>query len=156
MQLGKLALGKALGSSSSKLATNVDEFVATLPRKATPTSSPANLYEIKHTGAYDYTVSGGGTKFNIDGFRGTTILEAKFINKPLASPFVPGSSIPDSIRAKIMTKVRGELTKIHSLIKSDATPFKAVEIITISPEAKINFETMLKELSVPGTVRLKP
>ena len=94
--------------------------------------------------------------FDIDGFRGTTILEAKFINKPLTSPFVPGLSIPDSIRAEIMKKVRDELKRVSTVIKSEATPFKSLEIITNSPEAKTNFESMLKELSVPGTVRLEP
>ena len=40
----------------SKPAPSVEEFVPTVPRKATPTKTPANQYEIKHTGPYNYTV----------------------------------------------------------------------------------------------------
>lgn len=69
---------------------------------------------------------------------------------------MPGSSIRDDIRSLILKKVRRDLTKIRTIIKSGASPFKSVEIITNSPEAKKAFENMLKELSVPGTVRLEP
>jgi hypothetical protein len=48
------------------------------------------------------------------------------------------------------------LKKIRTIIESNTTPFKSVEIITNSAEAKKNFDAMLKELSVPGTVRLEP
>jgi hypothetical protein len=129
---------------------------ATLPRKPTPTKSPASRYEIKHTGPYNYTVSGGGDKIDIDGFRGSTILETKFIDNPSASPFVPGSSIPDTVRATILKKVRDELTRLHTVIRSGSTPFESVEIVTNSPEAKNLFQAMLKDLSVPGTVRVEP
>src|SRR5690606_37875162 len=50
----------------------VEAFVAKLPRKNTPTHSAANQYEIKHTGPYNYTVSGGGQNLDIDGYRGRT------------------------------------------------------------------------------------
>jgi hypothetical protein len=138
------------------LALNVDEFVATLPRKVTPANSPANLYEIKHTGPYNYELSGGGAKIDIDGFKGTTILEAKFVGKQARSPFVPGSNIPDAIRTEILNGARGELTRMRKIIESGSTPFTSVEIITNTPESKAMFEAVLKELSVPGTVRLEP
>jgi hypothetical protein len=137
-------------------APNVEEYVATLPRKATPTKTAANQYEIKHTGPYNYTVSGGGDKVDIDGFRGSVILEKKFIDDPSASPFVPGSSIPDTVRAVILKKVRGELIRMRTVIESGSTPLKSVEIITNSEEAKTMFKAMLKEVSVPGTVHVEP
>jgi hypothetical protein len=56
----------------------------------------------------------------------------------------------------ILEKVRDDLTRARTIIKSGKTPFKSIEIITNSPEAKSAFEAMLKELSVPGTVRLEP
>ena len=56
----------------------------------------------------------------------------------------------------ILKKVRRDLTKVRTIIKSGETPFKSVEIVTNSPEAKSAFEALLKELSVPGKVRLEP
>ncbi len=53
-------------------------------------------------------------------------------------------------------KVRNEFMRIRKIIESQSTPFKSVEIITNSAEAKAHFEAMLKELVVPGTVRLAP
>ena len=144
-----------LAAAARRLA-EVDEFVAKLPRKTTPTKSAANQYEIKHTGPYNYTVSGGGTTFDIDGYRGSTILEAKHVGKQNVSPFVPGSSIRDDIRDVILNKVRRDLMRIRTIIKSGASPFKSVEIVTNSPEAKKAFEAMLEELGVPGIVRLAP
>ena len=43
---------------------------------------------------------------------------------------------------------------MRKIIRSGQTPFKAVEIITNTPESKALFERMLKESGVPGTVRL--
>jgi hypothetical protein len=142
-------------AAAARRLAEVDEFVAKLPHKTTPTGSAANQYEIKHAGPYNYTVSGGGESFDIDGYRSTTILEAKHVDKPMKSPYVPGSSIRDDIRSMILRKVRRDLMKIRTIIKSGETPFNSVEIITNSPEAKKAFETILKELSVPGTVRLE-
>ena len=139
----------------TKTPQDVDEYVATLPRKPTPTRTPANQYEIKHTGPYNFTVSGGGAKFDVDGYRGSTILDAKHVKKPSNSPYVPGSTIPDAVRAKVLGSVRDELTRIRTIIESGSTPFTSIEIITNSAKAKRLFEDMLKELSVPGTVRLE-
>jgi hypothetical protein len=134
----------------------IDAFVAKLPRKATPTTSAANQYEIKHTGPYNYTVSGGGAKFDIDGYRGSTILEAKHVGNPKTSPYVPGSSCHDIPRAEVLGDVRKQLKSVRTIIESGSTPFKSVEIITNSPEAKKLFEGLLKEARVPGSVRLEP
>lgn len=140
----------------SVTSARVDEFVSTLPRKSTPSTTPANQYEIRHTGPYNYTISGGGATFAIDGYRGSTILESKFVNTPSASPYVPGSSIPGAIREEILKGVRGELQRIQKIIRSGSTPFTSVEIITNSAQAKGLFEGILKEFSVPGSVRVEP
>jgi hypothetical protein len=142
--------------SAGRRLAEVDEFVAKLPRKTTPTNSVANQYEIKHTGPYNYKVSGGGESFAIDGYRGSTILEAKHVGKASDSPYIPGSSCPEPVRAKILAKTREELRKVRTIIESGSTPFKSVEVITNSPEAKRLFEAMLKESRVPGTVRFEP
>jgi hypothetical protein len=146
-------LGRAVAARRLK---EIDDYVATLPRRATPKSSAANQYEIKHTGPYNYTISGGGESFAIDGYRGSTILEAKHVGKTNSSPYVPGSSAHEKVRAKVLNDSREELRRIRVIIESGTTPFKSVEIITNSPEAKKLFEGLLKESRVPGTVRLEP
>jgi hypothetical protein len=156
LRLGKAVLAKALRKLPGKLGSTVDDFVATLPRKGTPSKSAANQYEIKHTGPYNYTVSGGGAKFDIDGYRGSTILEAKHVGNAKSSPYVPGSSCPDEVRDEILKGARNGLTKIRTIIDSGSTPFRSVEVITNSPGSKKLFEGLLKELRVPGTVRLEP
>jgi hypothetical protein len=154
--LGKAVLGKALRQVPGKLGSSVDEFVAKLPRKPTPTNTAASQYEIKHTGAYNYKVSGGGAKFEIDGYRGSTILESKHVGNAKTSPYVPDSSCPEAVRTKVLKEVRDELRRARTIIESRSTPFKGVEIITNSPNAKRFFEGLLKEMRVPGNVRVEP
>jgi hypothetical protein len=151
----KAAQKLSQAAAARKLA-EVDQFVAKLPRKATPTTSAANQYEIKHTGPYNYTISGGGEKLDIDGYRGSTILEAKHVGKPKSSPYVAGSSSHEKVRAKVLGDTREELRRVRTIIESGATPFKSIEIITNSTESKKLFEGLLKESRVPGTVRLMP
>lgn len=52
--------------------------------------------------------------------------------------------------------VRSELARTRTIIDSGSTPFKKIEIITNSPEAKAFFEGLLKEMRVPGNVRIEP
>jgi hypothetical protein len=156
LQLGKAVLRGTLSSASGKFGSTIDDFVAKLPRKTTPTTSAASQYEVKHSGPYNYTVSGGGAKFDIDGYRGSTILEAKHVGNPKSSPYVPGSSCPQTVRTEIVEGARSGLRKIRTIIESGSTPFKSVEIITNSPEAQEFFQGLLKETRVPGIVRLEP
>lgn len=154
--LGKAVIANALRKVPGRLGSTVDEFVAKLPRSSTPTTTAANQYEIERTGAYNYTVSGGGAKFEIDGYRSSTILEAKHVGNAKTSPYVPGSSCPEAVRTKILKEVRDELRRARTIIESRSTPFKNVEIITNSPDAKRFFEGLLKEMRVPGNVRVEP
>ncbi len=156
LQLGKTLLRKAMARAAAKLEARVDAYVATLPRINTRTDTAAYLYEIKHTGRYNYRISGGGVKFEIDGYRGTTILDAKHIGKPAISPYVPSSSCSDHIRNKVLGKTRGELERIRAIIDSGTTPFKSLEIITNNLESKSLFEGLLKEMKIRGSVRFEP
>jgi hypothetical protein len=135
-------------------AAEVDAFVQRLQRNVTPRKSPANLYEIEHTGPYNYRVSGGGMTFDIDGYRGSTILEAKHVGAPSSSPYVPNSSCYPPVREKVLKETRDELIRVRTIIESGETPFRSIEIITNTNESKVFFERLLKELAVPGTVRL--
>jgi hypothetical protein len=143
-------------AANARNLAKVDEFVKKLPRSSTPTATAANQYEIKHTGPYNHTVSGGGADFDIDGYRGSTILEAKHVGNAASSPYVPGSSCPQAVRDRIVNGVRSELARARTIPASGDTPFKNIEIITNSPQAKEFFEGLLKEMRVPGNVRIDP
>lgn len=140
-------------ASAAKLA-EVEEYIATCKRKKTPTKSAANQYEIAHTGPDNYKVSGGGVSAEIDGYRGTTILETKHVGKPKSSPYIRGSRFPNAFRPKVINRIRKQLMRMRQIIRSGETPFKSVEIITNTPESKAFFERMLKLFEIPGTVRI--
>jgi hypothetical protein len=147
------ARGLSRAAAAAQLE-KVETYVAKCPRTPTPTKTAANQYEIAHTGPHNYTISGGGTKFDIDGYQGTTILEAKHVGDVKSSPYVPGSSCYGPVRTNALDKVRNELQRARTIIRSGETPFKSIEIITNTPESKALFEGMLKEMEVPGKVRL--
>ncbi|MGQ0635097.1 MAG: hypothetical protein ACT4QC_10830, partial [Planctomycetaceae bacterium] len=149
----KAARDLSRAAAAAQLA-KVDAYITKCPRKNTPTRTAANRYEIAHTGPYNYTVSGGGAEFEIDGYRGTTILEAKHVGNLKSSPYLPGSRMPRFVREKILDKPRNEMRRLQQIIRSGETPFKSVEIITNTPESKALFESLLKEFGVPGKVRL--
>lgn len=140
-------------AAAAQLA-RVEAYISKCPRSLTPTKTAANRYEIAHTGRYNYTVSGGGAQFDIDGYRGTTILEAKHVGNLKSSPYLPGSDIPESVRTKILEPTRDELRRLRTIISSRETPFKSVEIITNTKESKELFEGLLKEFEIPGEVRI--
>lgn len=140
-------------ATAAQLA-RVEDFIAECPRTSTPTKTAANQYEIAHTGPYNYKVSAGGVRAEIDGYRGTTILETKHVGYLKSSPYVRGSKFPNFIRRKIVRRLGNQLMRLRQIIRSGETPFKSVEIITNTPESKAFFERMLYVFDVPGTVRL--
>ena len=149
-------LKKSAPAARAWSAREIDDYVERLPRKHTPRRSGADLYEIEHTGPYNHTVTGGGVSFDIDGHSGSTILEAKFAGKPSSSPFLPDSSTHPSVRRQILDKVRDELRRVRAIIESGETPFTEIEIITNTEAARPVFEGLLRELGLPGRVRVAP
>lgn len=149
----KAARGLHQAATAAELA-RVEGYIAKCPRTPTPTRTAANQYEIAHTGPYNYAIAGGGETFRIDGYRGITILEAKHVGDVKSSPFIPGTSCPPKVRAKILNDEREKLLRVRTILRSGETPFKSIEIITNTPESKILFEGMLKEAGLQGTVRI--
>ncbi len=86
------------------MSDEVEEFVSRFPRKPTPSNSPDDLFEIQHTGEWNYQIEGGGTKIFIDGYRYRTILEAKYVNNPDRSPYIPNSKSQISFARKSSSK----------------------------------------------------
>jgi hypothetical protein len=149
----KGARGLSQAASAVELE-KVKAYIAKCPRTPTRTKTPANHYEIAHTGPHNYDISGGGETFEIDGYRGTTILEAKHAGDLESNPYIPGSTCDEAVRKVILDGARDELQRARTIIESGETPFKSIEIITNTPQSKALFEGILKEVGVPGTVRL--
>ncbi|WP_445405333.1 LysM peptidoglycan-binding domain-containing protein [Acinetobacter pittii] len=139
-----------------KVAKNseVENFVANLYRKNTPTHNSAGLFEIEQTGSYNYRVVGGGTAIDIDGYLGTTMLDAKFIEKPMNSPYVEGSKVPEFLRAKIMKEQQYEVQRYKTVIDDQTVPFKRLDILTNEPKAQQYFQNLMDQYNVPGTVKV--
>lgn len=137
------------------MTDEVEEFVSRFPRKPTPSNSVEDLFEIQHTGEWNYQIEGGGTKIFIDGYRHRTILEAKYVNNPDRSPYIPNSQIPTFIRQKILKQIRDEFQRLANVIKDPITPFESLEVITNHLEAKALFEELLQEFNIVSNVVIR-
>jgi hypothetical protein len=126
-----------------------------LPTKPTPNRTPADRFEIKHTGPVNYRLTGGGDSVWTDGFRPSdgTALEAKHVGNPQRSPYVDGSTLPEPVRAAIQADLENELQRYGAVIRSDPH-VRQLEIITNEPRAVPKFEQLMQRLGVPGQVRL--
>jgi len=132
----------------------VDGYVGGLYRKLTPTTTPAGLFEVEQAGKYNYRVVGGGQAIDIDGYRSTTILEAKYVGDPSRSPFIEGSSIPDHIREKILKVQQDEFRRLRAVIGDPTVPFNSLEVRTNSSAAAPYFKSLMKMYEIPGAVRV--
>ncbi len=136
------------------MSDEITNFVSSLPKKWTPNNQPEDVSEIEHTGEWNYQIEAGSTKVFIDGYRGKTILEAKYIKNPQRSLFISGSRIPEPIRQKILNQIRDEIKRIGIIIRDSGNPFNSLEVITNHPGYQSFFENLLKEFDIPGRVLL--
>ncbi len=136
------------------MSDEITNFVSSLPKKQTPNNQPEDVFEIKHTGEWNYQIEAGSTKVFIDGYRGKTILEAKYVKNPQRSPFISDSRIPRPIREKILDQIRNEIKRIGIVIGDSGNPFNSLEVITNHPGSQSFFEGLLKEFDIPGRVLL--
>ena len=130
-------------------------YQASLRRFNTPNTTAAGRWEIANTGRYNYTVTGGGTKLDVDGIIGTTIQEAKFISNPGSSPFIRGSKVPDFLRRKIVGQVDDEFARMSRIIADPSNPLRDVEVIINNPAAERFFLDMLVKHGLNGRVIIR-
>ncbi len=130
------------------------EWRDSLPTLDTPTRTPANRYEIEHTGPLNYEMRAGDVKINADGFReiDAAALDAKHVGSRDRSPFVPDSAVPDFIREKNRLAIASELQRYRAIIESPDTPVRGLEIVTNDIRAVPYFEDLLREYDVVGRV----
>jgi hypothetical protein len=136
-------------------AAATQRWLDELPTKPTPSRTPADRFEIEHTGPVNYRLTGGGESVWTDGFRVSdwTALEAKHVGNPERSPYVDGSTLPEPVRAAIQADLENELQRYGAVIRSDPH-VRQLEIITNEPRAVPKFEELMQRLGVPGQVRL--
>ena len=144
----------ALGAGTK--SARLDNYASGLYRKLTPTSTNAGLFEVEQTGKYNYRVVGGGTSIDIDGYRGTTMLEAKYVGDMARSPYVADSGIPAFLREKILKEQQSEFQRFKAVITDPSVPFNRVEVLTNHNDAVPYFRSLLNQYELPGTVRVVP
>jgi Domain of unknown function (DUF4157) len=157
-ELAKVKQAWAEGKALAVAEETFDDWIKQFPRKKTPNNTPRDAYEIQHTGPENIELRGGGEKIWADGVRSTDahLLEAKFVENPASSPFIPGSKCPQFIRDKIVAEVNEEFRRYGAILNDSNTPAKALEVITNDQQAVPFFQDLLTKYNIPGQIVVKP
>ncbi|WP_155520906.1 LysM peptidoglycan-binding domain-containing protein [Ralstonia solanacearum] len=137
-------------------SVDVESYVAGLATKTTPTSTNAGLFEVEQTGPLNYRVVGGGTAIDADGYRGTSLLDAKYVGDPSVSPYVDGSKVPLFLRDKILQQQQYEFQRYQAVINDPSVPFNSLNVLTNEPKAVPYFQRLFDQYKVPGQVQVVP
>lgn len=124
------------------------------PRQRTPVGRPADIYEIRQTGPYNYLVQGGGEQIWTDGIRPDDghLLEAKHVADVRRSPYVEDSAVPPFVRQAIRKELDEEFRRYAAVIADPDNSFEGLEVITNADEAVPFFQDLLARHSIPGRV----
>lgn len=135
-----------------------DNWIEGLPRKQTPNNTLRDAYEIRHTGPDNIQVRGGGEEIWADGVRSSDgrLLEAKYVEHPGRSPFIPESNVPPFIRDKIVREVEDEFRRYAAVVHDINTPAQGLEVITNDARAVKFFEDLLQKYNIHGRVVIQP
>ncbi|WNG23865.1 hypothetical protein F0U62_07365 [Cystobacter fuscus] len=134
------------------------KWISRFQRRPVPVKAGASAgFQQKHAGPEEVLVEGGGERVWADGARADDahLIEAKYIEKPDASPFVEGSTCPDAIRESIRSKEADQFSRYGAIIADPATPVVGLEVIVNEEQAIGYFKSLMQELRVPGRVVLK-
>src|SRR5262249_10229487 len=113
-------------------------------------------FQRRYAGQTERRIEGSGERFWADGVEGDTIVETKLVKDPLSSPFIPGSTIPQVIRTKILAEVENEFRRMAEIIKDGSNPLRRVEVITNDAGAAAYFEGLLAKFKILGRVDVRP
>jgi len=133
------------------------EWVGKAPTRPpqNPDSEPTK-FQVKYAGPKERLVeSASGAKIWADGVREADcrLLEAKLVTKPEISPFVESSR---PVHEVIRAKMRAEFSSYAAIIRDPSSPAVALEVITNDARAVPFFESLLRELQIPGGVVVRP
>ncbi|WP_158973169.1 ricin-type beta-trefoil lectin domain protein [Streptomyces griseus] len=121
-------------------------------------SGANQAYQIAKVGSTEYHATGGGAQVWADGFDADTVelLDAKHVNTPGRSPFVPGGKVPDFIQAKIDKKLNDEFSRYAAVINDPDNPLTGLRVITNDPGAVPYFTDLMRQHGIPGIVVVDP
>jgi len=122
----------------------------------TPAGKASGRFEVEQTGPYNYRVPAGNTTIDIDGYNGTTMLDAKFVEKPANSPYVENSNLPSFLRDKNIKEQQWEFERYKAAIDDPVVPFNRPNVLTNEPKAVPYFQSLMDQFKVPGTVKVVP
>jgi hypothetical protein len=89
-------------------------------------------------------------------YQGATMLDAKFVGKPSASPYVTDSNVPSFLRDKILNEQQSEFLRYKAAIDDPAVPFNRLNVLTNEPKALPYFQSLMDQYKIPGTVKVVP
>ena len=138
-----------------------DDYVANIAKRnpAGNVNDPRRIYQERVAGLQEFEIKGGNnSKIWADGLDRSTgsVLEAKHIGNPGASPYIPGSSAPQFIRDQIIGQFRDELRRYADIIADPNSPLTKLDVITNNQAAKEFIENLLREYNIPGEVIIRP
>jgi len=133
------------------------EWVKQAPaRPAQRPDTEPTRFQVKYAGPVERLLQAtSGERVWADGVREADcrILEAKLVTKPETSPYVRAwKEVHEWMRAD----VRNEFIRYAAIIRDPASPAVALEVITNEARAVPFFESVLKELGIPGQVVVRP
>jgi hypothetical protein len=136
--------------------TAFKRWLAEAPRRPATGDDLARKFQRAHAGEEELLVQGGGARIWADGVShlDAHLVEAKHIKDAATSPFIDGSKCPEAIRTKIRKEVRDEFERYAAILKDPATPAAGLEVITNNAEAASHFASLMKQLDIPGRVRV--
>ena len=111
-------------------------------------------FQKRNAGPEEILVEGGGVKVWADGARARDahLLEMKYVEKPETSPFIEGSSCNEVVRVAIREKKLNQLKRYAEIIRDPTTPAAGLEIVVNEGRAVSYFESLMRDLDIPGRV----
>ncbi|QRN98349.1 hypothetical protein JRI60_04610 [Archangium violaceum] len=144
------------GNEASKRADPkaFEEWTNQAERRPTRSSPEAYRYQKEQAGPEEFLLEGGGEHVWTDGVRKSdaTLMEAKHVETPERSPFIPGSKCNERIRLLVKEELTDEFRRYAAVIKDPNTPAVALEVITNDARAVPLFQSLLDLFGIPGRV----
>ena len=152
---------QAVSTAGKFSITKLDDYLKNITTRnpAGAVGSPPRVYQESVTTGIEYELKGGSnSKIWADGLDKSTgtVIEAKFISNPNASPFVEGSSCYPPVRQKILDQVTDEFRRYSEIIKDPNTPLVQLEVFVSDASGVPYFQKLLNDFSIPGKVTVKP
>jgi hypothetical protein len=118
-------------------------------------------YERRVAGGINYTIPivfpvDRYWSYDIDGYRGSVMIDAKYVKNPNSSPVIPGSSATQFFKDIYYSGLKSEMLRAEQIISEADNPFTDFEIIVSDARAKPFFEQFMVTHAVDAKVVYTP